>query len=445
MMNELYRPQFHFSSKAGWLNDPNGMVFYKGEYHLFFQHNPKGNEWGNMTWGHAVSRDLLHWEQLPHALYPDDLGHMYSGSAVIDWRNSAGFQTGDEKTIIAAYTAAGDQLTPKKPYTQCIAYSNDKGRTWQKYAKNPVLPNISGAGDRDPKIFWYEQIQKWVMVLYIDGPRSFSFFISADLKQWTKTSTVADFYECPDFFELPVENSSEHKWVLLGADGKYLLGQFDGSEFRPETEKLVSDYGKNFYASQTFNDIPVQDGRRIQIGWMAGGKYPGMPFNQQMSFPCVLSLRKVSGKTRLFREPVTEIKQLYEKETMVKNKHLQPDKETEFQLPGNLLDIEMELDCGSSSELRIGFFGEDLRYSVKESNLYFQDAVAPVPVMEDGILKLRLLVDRASVEIFAQNGAVAMSQCCLPKNSRSVLTLISSGGSADLIYLRANELRSIWN
>ena len=281
LYNETYRPQFHFSSKAGWLNDPNGLVFYKGEYHLFFQHNPKGNKWGNMTWGHAVSPDLLHWTQLPNALEPDKMGTQFSGSAFVDWNNTAGFQTGAASPLIAMYTAAGGTSPESqgRRFTQCIAYSNDAGRTWTKYRGNPVLDFIAGE-NRDPKVIWHEPSKKWILALYIDRNGAYGLFSSSDLKQWTSLQelTVPGHGECPDFFPLALDGKQQDlRWVFTTASGHYLVGKFDGTRFSDETGTQALDEGANFYAVQSYSDIPSADGRRIQISWMNGGRIRGCP------------------------------------------------------------------------------------------------------------------------------------------------------------------------
>ena len=185
LYNEKYRPQFHFTPQKGWTNDPNGLVFYKGEYHLFFQHNPFDTKWGNMTWGHAVSHDLVHWKQLANAIEPDTRGTIFSGSAVVDDDNTAGLQSGEEKTLVAIYAAAGGTSPESKgqPFTQCIAYSNDRGRTWTKYSGNPVVPHIL-ADNRDPKVVWHSPTKQWIMVLFLDG-NTFRFLASPNLKNWT--------------------------------------------------------------------------------------------------------------------------------------------------------------------------------------------------------------------------------------------------------------------
>ena len=261
LYQETYRPQFHFSAKENWLNDPNGLVYYKDEYHLFFQHNPTGIDWGNMTWGHAVSTDLLHWKQLPNAIEPDDLGTIFSGSAVVDWNNTSGFQTGTEKVLVAFYTSAGDYAAEKKAFTQSIAYSNDRGRTWTKYEGNPVIGHIEGH-NRDPKVIWHEPTQRWVMALYLDGNK-FALLGSTNLKEWAPLCEIEmpGVTECPDLFELPVDGNPENmKWVFWGGNGNYVIGSFDGTNFTKETEPLQSEWGRNGYAGQTWSDIP--GGRR---------------------------------------------------------------------------------------------------------------------------------------------------------------------------------------
>ncbi|MHC4146048.1 MAG: DUF4980 domain-containing protein, partial [Planctomycetota bacterium] len=265
---EKLRPQLHFTSKRGWNNDSNGMVYYDGEYHLFYQHNPFGWNWGNMTWGHAVSEDMIHWTELGDAIHPDHLGTIFSGSAVVDVNNTAGFQTGDEKAIVCIYTSAGGRnpMSKGQPFTQSIAYSNDRGRTWMVYEGNPVLGHING-GNRDPKVIWHTPTGQWVMALYLDD-RVMAFFTSKDLKSWELQSKIKCFHECPELFALPVDgDKSNEKWILYGGSGEYLIGHFDGKEFKSESDAIRFHHGNCFYASQTFTNIPKSDGRRIQIAW----------------------------------------------------------------------------------------------------------------------------------------------------------------------------------
>jgi len=262
LYKEELRPQFHFSSKRGWNNDPNGLMYYKGEYHMFYQHNPFGWAWGNMTWGHAISTDLVHWVEQGDKLHADELGEMWSGSGVVDWKNTTGFQTGDEPPLVVIYTNAGDnsQWSKGKPFTQGIAYSNDRGRTWTKYSGNPVLGHVKG-GNRDPKVQWWEETQEWVIVLYLsDG--EVAFFTSKDLKKWEAHGTMMSNHECPELVKLTVDGDKNNtKWVHYAAHGEYYIGEFDGHAYTKETEPLRFNYGNMFYASQMFNDIPEDDGR----------------------------------------------------------------------------------------------------------------------------------------------------------------------------------------
>jgi len=438
LYNETYRPQFHFTAQKNWLNDPNGLVFYGGEYHLFFQHNPEGLQFGSMAWGHAVSRDLVHWQQLPVALAPDARGPIWSGSAVMDWDNTAELGAGTEKPLVALYTAAGE------PFTQCLAFSLDGGRTWTKYAHNPVLPHIVG-GNRDPKVVWHAPSRRWIMALYLDGS-DFGLFSSPDLKTWTRlqTLTVPGCDECPDFFEMPIEGSHhERRWVFTAANGHYLVGGFDGHKFTPETGVLQGDYGANFYAVQTYSDIPRSDGRRIQIAWMRGGEYPQMPFNQQMSFPCELTLRRAPDGLRLRRQPVREIASLYEQEHRWHDQPLLPGDNPLGALRGELWDVHAEFEVGDATALRLRVRGEDVRYNVKDQTLTALGHTAPLK-LDGHRLALRLLIDRTSLEVFDNGGLVSMTSCFLPPAGDQTLAVYADGGTAKTVSLTVHPLRSAW-
>ena len=437
LYDETYRPQFHFSPKKNWTNDPNGLVYYEGEYHLFFQHNPTGINWGNMHWGHAVSKDLVHWTELPIALAPDAHGTCFSGSAVVDWNNSAGFQTGAEKVLVAIYTGAPVPEVPGGPkFTQCIAYSNDRGRTWTKYDKNPVLPHVIG-GNRDPKVFWHDPTHQWIMALFKDG-NVYAFFASPDLKTWTHLSdlTVAECGECPDLFELPVDgNPANTRWVFVGGDGSYLIGAFDGKTFTPESEKVRGDWGANFYATQTYSDIPAADGRRVQIAWMNGGQYPGMPFNQQMTFPCELTLRTFPDGIRVCRNPVKEIERLHKKEHAWSDCVLKPGENLLERVKGDLFDIRAEIELGDASEVGFKTRGETIRYAVKERKLSCRGKEANLAPAAKRI-KLQILVDRSSIEVFGNDGQISMSSCFVPPPNDKSLEVYAVGGSAKIVSLR---------
>ncbi len=444
LYQETYRPQFHFTAKKNWFNDPNGVMYYKGEYHLFFQHNPSGINWGNMTWGHAVSPDMVHWEQIPHAIYPDELGTIFSGSGVVDWKNTAGFQTGDEAVMVCIYTSAGDHAPKKVPYTQSIAYSNDRGRTWEKYENNPVIGHIAGS-NRDPKVIWYEPTGKWVMALYLKGS-DYALLSSTNLKEWERVGdlNIAKATECPDIFELPVDGDPDNtKWVFWGANGNHYIGAFDGVSFKPESEMLESDYGSNFYAAQTWSDIPESDGRRIQIAWMAGGKYPDMPFNQQMSFPCVLTLRTTPEGIRMFREPVKEIENIHQKEHSCDDQTLKPGDNLLSDISGDLFEIRAEIDLGDAAEVGFSLRGEKVNYSVADKQISCLGKSTTLEPVQNKI-KLQILLDRASLEVYGNDGLISMSSCFLPHTANTGLGIYATGGAASVVSLRVYELRSAW-
>jgi sucrose-6-phosphate hydrolase SacC (GH32 family) len=434
---EALRPQFHFTSQRGWNNDPNGLVFYKGEYHLFYQHNPYGWDWGNMHWGHAISRDLVHWTELPIALYPDDHGTMFSGSAVVDWNNSAGFQTGHEKPLVCIFTAAG------KPFTQGLAYSNDGGRHWTKYAHNPVLGHILGE-NRDPKVIWYAPEKKWVMALFLDH-ETYALFSSPDLKQWERLSDIPfpGTSECPEFFEIPLDgNPHVTRWVFYGGNGRYLVGSFDGKKFTPESGPYPLNAGNCFYASQTYNDLPAKDGRRILVPWgqMA---MPGMPFNQMIGLPVELTLHKTGDGLRLRANPVHELKTLRSRSQVIKDHPLNPGHNPLRRFHADLLEITTEIEPGSATELAVDLRGIAVVYNVKAGELTCQDKTARLEPVA-GRVRLQILVDRASIDIFANDGQVYMPMgVIVPRTNRS-LGISARGGQAQIDRLEVYELKPAW-
>jgi fructan beta-fructosidase len=432
LYREKHRPQFHFTSRRGWLNDPNGLVSYKGEYHLFYQHNPYGWDWGNMHWGHAVSKDLVHWRELPIALYPQKFGDWcFSGSAVVDTGNSAGFQKGNDPPLVAAYTSTGRG--------ECIIYSNDRGRTWTEYAANPVVRHQG----RDPRLLRHEPSKQWVMAVYdeVGKTRNIAFYSSPNLKEWKFQSRIPDFFECPDLFELPVDgDAGKKKWVLYAADGKYLLGAFDGKKFTPESGKHQVWYG-NFYAAQTFSNTP--DGRRIQIGWGNDVKFPDMPFNQQMTVPCRLTLRTTARGVRMFAEPVQEIKVLHGKKHAWAGRTLKPSANLLDKVTGELFDIRAELEAAGAEAFGFTVRGVPVVYDVKKQQLSCLGRTAPLQP-DGGKVRLRLLADRGSLEIFGNDGRVAMSIGVLFPGDRKSLDIFSRGGDTRVAALEVFELKSAW-
>ena len=445
LYEETYRPQFHFTAKKNWLNDPNGLIYYNGEYHLFFQHNPSGIDWGNMTWGHAVSPDMVHWEQLPHAIEPDELGTIFSGSGVVDWDNTSGFQTGEESVLVVIYTSAGEFAPKETVYTQSIAYSNDSGRTWTKYENNPVLSNLA-KGNRDPKVVWHIPSKKWVMALYLEK-NDFALFGSSDLKSWTKLSDIhlPDAGECPDLFELPVDGNPDHtKWVFWGANGRHFIGTFDGEHFTAESDVLRTEHGANCYAAQSWSDIPSADNRRLQIAWMSGGKYPDMPFNQQMAFPCELTLRTTAEGIRLFRKPVKEIETIHDQRHSWNNRKLTSTNNFLDGIEGELFDIRTEIELGDASAVGFTVRGEDIHYDIDTQTLSCLEKSASLQPI-DGRIELQILVDRSSIEVFGNDGRLSMCSCFLPDAKNRSLRIFSSGGEARIISLDVYELQSAWS
>ncbi len=318
---------------------------------------------------------------------------------------------------------------------------DDLGRTWTKYENNPILAHAN----RDPKVFWYEPESKWVMIIYGPPGKSYVFFGSKDLRKWEKLSTFPDMYECPDLFQLPLDGDEEQmKWVLSDGDGSYVVGQFDGTTFHKEREKIALDYGFNFYATQTWNDVPEEDGRCIQMAWMRGGKFPDMPFNQQLTFPCVLSLRTVGVEIRLCRNPVREITQLYEKEHEWENVTASKGNDLLGEIKGDLFDIEIEFDPGQSDAVGFDIQGNHVQYTTKTESVVSCKTHPMKVKRKDGHIHLRILVDRTSVEVFVNHGEISGANCILPKETGSPPSLYVNGGDAIIKSLKVRELRSVW-
>ncbi len=404
LYSEKNRPQFHFTTRRGWINDPNGLLYHDGEYHLFYQHNPFEREWENMHWGHAVSRDLVHWEELPDALSPDGLGTMFSGSAVIDSANTAGFNRGDAPAMIAVYTAAAPDRQ-----TQCIAYSLDNGRTFAKYAGNPVIDSKErwdSRDTRDPKVFWYGPGRHWVLVL--NERDGHSVYTSADLKTWKYESHVTGFWECPELFELPVDGNPENtKWVMYGASGTYMTGSFDGREFRPESGKHCYTTG-SIYAAQTYTNIPASDGRRIQIGW-GRISHPGMPFKGMMLLPTELTLRTTKEGVRLVSAPIGEVEQLFR--PLRKWQDLtsgEADRKMEEFRDADRLRIRTTIELSHATDAGLNLYGQQLvAYDMNSNTLNgrFYSPQDPTSMQ----LTADIYIDRTSVEVFIDGGLYSYS------------------------------------
>jgi len=455
LYHETARPQFHFSPKIGWLNDPNGLVFYKGEFHLFFQYNPYGVASANKHWGHAVSRDLIHWQELPIALYPDEMGSMYSGSAVVDWNNTSGFGKDGDPPLVLIYTAAGSSTT------QCLAYSTD-GRTFTKYSGNPVLGEIAH-GNRDPKVMWYEPTQRWIMVLYVGFPtgekdaqgklkkdakgrellrHTVLFLSSPNLKDWTKLSEIPFGAECPDFFELPVgSNSKNGKWVLTSATSDYMIGRFDGTTFHPETPMLDGHPGREYYAAQHFSDLP--DARCVTIGWLRAPS-PGMPFNQAMSIPTERRLVITPDGLRLGWFPIDELKKLRGAATKLGPLTLQPGEANPIAaVHDRELEIRLKFAPEENTRVTLDLHGAEIIYDTKNQLISLAGKAIPLP-LRDGGQVLTIYLDRTTIEIFADGGLVYAAKPFVAVPANVNVSLRVADGSAQIDELELYPLSSIW-
>jgi fructan beta-fructosidase len=438
LYHEPLRGQFHFSSRRGWNNDPNGLVFFNGEYHMFYQHNPYGWSWGNMHWGHAVSSDLVHWREIGDALAPDDLGPMFSGSAVVDWNNTSGLGQQGQPAQVLIYTAAGN------PFVQCLASSTD-GRNYAKFSGNPIVKQIAG-GNRDPKVFWHEPTRQWVMVLYVelDKIHTFHFLSSPNLKDWTVMSRTEGFFECPDFFALAEDgDASKKKWVLTAASSEYMVGSFDGRAFTPETSKLPGQFGASFYAAQTFSDIPAYDGRRIQIGWFQTAT-PGMPFNQSMTLPMELRLLSTPQGPRLARTPLMELQSLRVHSWSFQPTTLNPESANLLaDVTAELVEMNADFDPGDASEVVFNVRGATVVFDAKKQEISVNNHRAPAR-LRGGKEQLRLYCDRIALEVFASEGLTYVPMPFTPKAEDRALGLRVNGGAARFTRLEVHELKSAW-
>lgn len=453
--NETFRPAYHFSPEYGWMNDPNGMVYLDGEYHLFFQYNPYGTRWQNMHWGHAVSTDMVSWTYLPTPLAPDSLGAVFSGSAVIDANNTAGF---GKNAMVAIYTNAGEVQA------QSIAYSTDRGRTFTKYKGNPVISNPGIADFRDPKVRWHEETKQWIMTLATK--QTVTFYSSQDLKKWNMLSTFGDgigshagVWECPDLF--PLNYQGKTKWVLLvsinpggpnhGSATQYFIGDFDGKNFVADTlpYPLWLDYGRDNYAGVTWSNIPKSDGRTILMGWMSNWDYandvPTHYFRSAMTIPRELALQHNGRHLQLTNFPVNELAKLRGKVKNIPDQEIQKEKVFDNILTNNKGIFEIEMTLKPNSAGVFGFSisnkeGESVRYvfDLKQNSLMVDRhksgltdfnhnfaSVAFAPITRKDSYQVKLLVDRASSEIFINGGEAVLTNIHFPASWYNSLTFLA--------------------
>lgn len=476
--DQSFRPQFHYTPAENWMNDPNGMVYYEGEYHLFYQYNPEGDQFGNMSWGHATSKDLVHWKEEEVAMTPDENGMIFSGSIIADENNKSGLFPDGEGGLIAFYTSAGDVQD------QRIAYSTDKGRTWTKYEGNPVVPNPDIEDFRDPKVVWHEESEQYIMLLA--AGKKVMFYGSKNLVDWEYLSEFGNVgaqdgvWETPELFELPVDgNEEDTRWVLQvdmnpgsiagGSGGQYFLGDFNGKEFiRQEKTDDINwvDFGKDFYAAQAFNGM---DDRTVWMAWMSNWEYaadiPTDPWRGAMSIPREVTLTKdKNDEVQLVQQPAPELEQLrgdllYETtdETLGGAKPLSD-------IESQTYEIVAEFEVGSAGEF--GFRvrnSDDLKegtivgYDAK-NDLVFTDRAdsgktdfhenfpgvyrAPSSA-EDGTVKLHLFVDRSSVELFANGGRQVMTNRIFPFMESNGLEMYSKDGEVTIKSMQIYEMNTI--
>ena len=479
LYQETYRPRYHFSAPKGWLNDPNGVVWYRGEYHLFYQYYPHNLNWGPMHWGHAVSRDLVHWENLPVALYPDEDGMIFSGTVVIDKDDTSGLFCGGEG-MVAVYTGhVGREGNTPIEY-QCIAYSKDCGRTWTKYGGNPVLtaPDVPDAYDfRDPKVFWHEGTGKWIMFL---GGGFYRVYSSADLIHWTLESESLIHEEFPDLFTVAVEGTQERKWVLNLAGFKYYIGSFDGKRFLREEGPYTSDWSDGCQATLTFNNMP--DDRTAAIAWMRdGSRAPTDPWRNNMTVARKFTLRRMpDGTHRLVQHPVRELDRMHGREMLNCSGCVPAGEDPLKDVHGKYLDlnasvvpsenaskVRLRFRCDEKQHTDLVFYLENrqvfLDYTASASprwrhlmismdNSYFMSPMPvlmrgkcyPAPMYDGSDLKIRLLLDDSAAEIFLFDGLVSYTFNIYPDDAADGLSL-TSDGEMEVRELTVTEMESIWN
>ncbi|MBL8218933.1 MAG: glycoside hydrolase family 32 protein [Bryobacterales bacterium] len=448
---DAFRPVYHFRPAQNWMNDPNGLIQWQGQYHLFYQYNPFGDVWGHMSWGHAVSRDLVHWRELPVAMQEENGVMIFSGSTVVDSANTSGFCRGKDPCLVAIYTGH----TPTRQH-QNLAYSRYDGLTWTKYSGNPVI-DLGMKDFRDPKVFWHPDQRRWIMVVALPREHKVRFFASSDLKQW---KPIGDFgpagatsgvWECPDLFPLTIQGEGKQRWVLVvsinpggpagGSAVQYFIGDFDAMGFHAHdvgAPVLWADYGKDFYAATSFSGIPVKDGRRIWIGWFSNWQYardePSAGWRTIQSVPRQLSLRRTSEGLRLVQRPISDVEAGPRNEFSIGGVTLAEANQRLSAFSSASFGVEAELSPGTgllvrkgrNEETKIGIdaAGRPFVDRTRSGNVAFHKAFSGVhtaPINARG--KLYVLVDRSSVEVFAAGGEAVISDRIFPSPTSLGLAL----------------------
>lgn len=491
--SEQYRPQFHYSPRINWMNDPNGLVYYKGVYHLFHQYNPFGNRWGYMSWGHATSKDLVHWNHkavaIPYGKEQEE--GIFSGSAVVDHQNTSGFGDGGNPPIVAIYTSHYTLEDGSTDQAQSLAYSLDGGETFTKYEGNPVL-EFEDPDFRDPNVSWNEEMGKWLMVLAVPTQHKVQFYASEDLKEWEFLSdfgpagATGGIWECPDLFKLPVDGDPKNqKWVLHvdmnpgsvagGSGSQYFVGEWDGTNFIPdenfmETAPHWTDYGTDFYAAISWNNIPEEDGRQLWVGWMNNWDYaneiPTAPWRSAMSIPRSVHLESDGQSFRLLQKPVESLRQL--REGWVEIENVKVDDEAidlnQQGISGKAYEMVVEFDPGDAERVGINVrVGENQRTVIgydREYQSVFVDRTnsgesdffegfeqrndAPAGLV-DGKIKLHFFVDWSSVEVFLNDGSGVITNRIFPDPESIGVSVFADGGSATFTNIEFWPLESIWS
>lgn len=463
-----WRPVYHFTAPKNWLNDPNGLIYIDGVYHLYYQHNPFENKWGHMSWGHATSRDLIHWEHLPVAIpeieKKDTTTWIFSGSAVLDEHNSSGFGKNGKAPIVAIYTA--DQPKQQKE-SQFIAFSNDGGLTYTNYAGNPVV-DIQKKDFRDPSVIWLEDQHKWLMTVAVPAEHKVQFYTSENLKNWELLSEFGNqgdtrkIWECPSLTPLYVDgNPAKKKWLLMISSGnpdaatgmQYFTGDFDGKTFtndnKPESQLFV-DYGKTFYAAIPYNHLP--DNKQMMIGWLMPFETPTSPWRGQMSIPRDLQLKTTAEGIRLFQQPSAEIstylhklpaaKKLQLKAQTINSKELQLSSSKSFNTNTNWVDAEFTIGTASDFGFKIAQ-QVTVGYNEQRNELYIRDGkdvqhlnIQPV----NNKIRLQVLVDKSSVEVFVNDGEKVLTTLIFPDKAATGFAVFAENGSVQLNTLKAWDL-----
>ncbi len=472
---EQYRPQFHFSPAINWTNDPNGLVYNNGEYHIFYQHNPFENKWGHMTWGHAVSKDLVHWQHLPVAIKEENGIMIFSGTCVVDKNNTSGFgQKNGPAPMIAIYTGHTDTIQ-----SQHLAYSLDNGRTWTKYKNNPIL-NLHKKDFRDPKVFWYAKGKYWVMAVVLPQEHKVQFYHSKNLLHWDLLSEfgpagdTTGIWECPDLFQVPVaDDPLKNKWVLtmsISTAMQYFAGEFDGVVFTNENpaDKIYRpDYGPDFYAGITYNNLPILR-KPVMIAWANNWEYandiPTKPWKSAMTLPRVFSLSKLNSEWLLRVQPLEGVEKLREKDFMALESHIVNGNEN-INLKSQQFEMELDIQpssngtsgvklaVGNNHYAEVGYNSATQKLYLDRSNCANQSFNKnfanlfhfETPLNEiNGHIKLRVFFDNSIIEVFANDGLAAMTMQVFPDAADKGITLFSNNGSSFFSNVKIWKMKSAW-